>query len=464
LDSSGRNRWGDYSATTIDPADPSIFWTNQEFVAGTNRWATQVTELILPQPDEARWSEPIDGLFDDPTLWLTSHGGAPQPLDQVVFSRATDPGGSITISFPPNPAGYMNALATVRQGNVRLDLSGNHWDFLLHLEVGPYQGRPEATVANGTINSVAGFIAGRPTSEGYLTLDNAGWNVTDVIVGSPSTGTPGYPGEFGGTGVLTIDNNSQMTVGNTLKLWQRGTVNLADGVLTAATIESGGARSFSFTGGTLHVDKFVGELENTGGTLAPGASIGTTNVVLGYFQRAGGALDIEIGGTAPADYDRLIAALADLDGILDVSLVGGFMPSVGDVFDILDASILGSFATITLDPLPFGRRWDLSKLYVTGELSVLPPFEADFDEDGDVDGNDLANWKAGFGAATGAAHMDGDADGDRDVDGADFLTWQRQVGSVRPAVPAAGAVPEPATLMPLAVAIMVLAGRRRRMN
>ena len=31
---SGRNRWGDYSATVVDPIDPQTFWTFQEFVSG----------------------------------------------------------------------------------------------------------------------------------------------------------------------------------------------------------------------------------------------------------------------------------------------------------------------------------------------------------------------------------------------------------------------------------------------
>jgi hypothetical protein len=49
---SGRNRWGDYSATMVDPNDPLSFWTIQEFAltsgnpgGGTGRWATQITQL-----------------------------------------------------------------------------------------------------------------------------------------------------------------------------------------------------------------------------------------------------------------------------------------------------------------------------------------------------------------------------------------------------------------------------------
>jgi hypothetical protein len=40
-----RNRWGDYSATTVDPADPRRFWTTQEWVSSLNIWSTQITEI-----------------------------------------------------------------------------------------------------------------------------------------------------------------------------------------------------------------------------------------------------------------------------------------------------------------------------------------------------------------------------------------------------------------------------------
>jgi hypothetical protein len=85
---------------------------------------------------------------------------------------------------------------------------------------------------------------------------------------------------------------------------------------------------------------------------------------------------------------------------------------------------------------------------------------ADFTLDGRVDGQDLARWKSHIGASSGAARADGDADGDADVDGADFLTWQREVGFGV----AAAAVPEPlapALLFPASV-LLVLVVRRDR--
>lgn len=50
LDGSGRNRWGDYSATAVDPSDPFSFWTIQEFVSADNQYSLQVTQILIPEP------------------------------------------------------------------------------------------------------------------------------------------------------------------------------------------------------------------------------------------------------------------------------------------------------------------------------------------------------------------------------------------------------------------------------
>ncbi len=43
----GRNRWGDYSATVVDPVNPTSFWTFQEIAIGPSDWAVQITQLIV---------------------------------------------------------------------------------------------------------------------------------------------------------------------------------------------------------------------------------------------------------------------------------------------------------------------------------------------------------------------------------------------------------------------------------
>ncbi len=54
LDRLGRNRWGDYSATVVDPDNPLCFWTFQEWadfdINGNDQWATQITQICLASP------------------------------------------------------------------------------------------------------------------------------------------------------------------------------------------------------------------------------------------------------------------------------------------------------------------------------------------------------------------------------------------------------------------------------
>ncbi|HXD40094.1 MAG TPA: hypothetical protein VN649_06000, partial [Ramlibacter sp.] len=40
-------RWGDYSATVVDPRHPLRFWTFQEWPSAQDVWSTQITELKL---------------------------------------------------------------------------------------------------------------------------------------------------------------------------------------------------------------------------------------------------------------------------------------------------------------------------------------------------------------------------------------------------------------------------------
>ena len=55
---------------------------------------------------------------------------------------------------------------------------------------------------------------------------------------------------------------------------------------------------------------------------------------------------------------------------------------------------------------------------------------ADFDRDGDVDGDDLADWLLHSGLSQCALKQHGDADGDGDVDSADEDIWDAEVGGM----------------------------------
>ena len=51
------SRWGDYSAMSIDPADPTRFWTIQTYPSATDpdtggTWSTQITEIVATTPPQ----------------------------------------------------------------------------------------------------------------------------------------------------------------------------------------------------------------------------------------------------------------------------------------------------------------------------------------------------------------------------------------------------------------------------
>jgi hypothetical protein len=50
LDRFGRNSWGDYSTTVVDPGDPLSFWTFQQFVIEEDVWGISITHLAVPEP------------------------------------------------------------------------------------------------------------------------------------------------------------------------------------------------------------------------------------------------------------------------------------------------------------------------------------------------------------------------------------------------------------------------------
>jgi hypothetical protein len=67
----------------------------------------------------------------------------------------------------------------------------------------------------------------------------------------------------------------------------------------------------------------------------------------------------------------------------------------------------------------------------------------DFNGDGVVNDDDLVSWESGFGPGDHATRAQGDSDRDEDVDGADFLAWQRSLGSGQVGGASSAVVPEP---------------------
>jgi hypothetical protein len=143
--------------------------------------------------------------------------------------------------------------------------------------------------------------------------------------------------------------------------------------------------------------------------------------------------------------------VAKLGGTLEVLLIDGFVPKVGDTFGFLFAAggYEGSFDAYHLPALSGGKKWSINPGNSTVFLEVHAGFSADFDGDGDVDAADLAKWQGDHGA-----NGNSDADLDGDSDGADFLAWQRQLRQSL-ASATSSHVPEPGTACLLFVTTLV---------
>ncbi|MAT68685.1 MAG: hypothetical protein CMJ58_04105 [Planctomycetaceae bacterium] len=236
-----------------------------------------------------------------------------------------------------------------------------------------------------------------------------------------------------------------------------GTVNAEGGHVR---FEGDVAGSGNFTGaGTVTM----------AGSYAPGAGPRAIGFGGDLSLTTANAFFIELGGTTPgSQYDQLsVAGTASLGGTLSVSFVdlgsGLFEPAVGDEFEIISAAaVSGGFSTLALPTLSAGF-WQ--PLYGADHftLRIASSLPADFDDDGDVDGDDLTNWQAGYGALD-AEKADGDENLDGQVTGRDFLAWQRQFTPPAPLEgPAAvAAVPEPATAALLLVGLLAWRAARKR--
>jgi hypothetical protein len=136
-----------------------------------------------------------------------------------------------------------------------------------------------------------------------------------------------------------------------------------------------------------------------------------------------------------------------------------FMPELGDQFAVITApgGVIGQFDQV-LQPLglPTGLLFEVQYTATSVVLYVDDTYEADFNRDGVVDGDDLAVWHDAYGV-----NNYGDANSDGVSDGADLLVWQRQLGFGLP-VAMAAAVPEPSTLLLAGLSLSAVAWRRTR--
>ncbi len=231
----------------------------------------------------------------------------------------------------------------------------------------------DGTLAVGWTNSVAGF-----TATGTLNIENAGYvqsasgvigrgtgsngtvNVTgnnsrwdvdsDLYVGGASTGQ-------GGIGLINIDADGSIVVGQRVELWDQGVIDLTGG---GRMLVGGGA--LPLFAGHLYVGEggilagtgtVLGRVVNAGGIVSPGHSPGIIHFSE-FEQDSAGVLHMEIFGLTPGtEYDQLIVS-GDLflGGTLHL-VFENFLPQAGQTFDLFTfgGDVFGAFEQVTFTGL-----------------------------------------------------------------------------------------------------------------
>jgi uncharacterized membrane protein len=135
--------------------------------------------------------------------------------------------------------------------------------------------------------------------------------------------------------------------------------------------------------------------------------LNNNDIIVGESDQKGYFYDLS------ADFQLPLGA----DALYNANEFIRFGASFDSIVRLLDINDGNNFVGVALvDGVEHGFVGDFLNIYgdFTGDLAVTAA--------------DLANWQAGFGT-TGAMRSQGDANYDGRVDGADFLVWQRQLGS-----------------------------------
>lgn len=268
------------------------------------------------------------------------------------------------------------------------------------------------------------------TGTGHLGLTSAGDGAVRVSgAGSTWTNTESLYVGVAGIGDLSVSNGGTIAVDDLLSIGPRG---LVQGNSTVAA-----------------------EVRN-GGTVAPGVSpsfnpndaLGTLQFIGDYTQAAAGTLQIQLASTA--SFDKLVVdGHTTLAGTLKLSLFGGFMPAVGDMFQVLTATdgITGTFSLdfTSLSSGTGGPGWIVvySNSDVVLKFVDFPP--GDYNRNGVVDAADYIVWRGTLGSTTNLV-----ADGNRDnmITQDDYDVWKLHFGEIAGSGSGDSSnapVPEPAT-------------------
>lgn len=167
-------------------------------------------------------------------------------------------------------------------------------------------------------------------------------------------------GDFGNRGEVAITAGASLHDGNYTQTAGRTQVD-ANGVLAAYMIFTGGTLGGNGRlEGDLYLGQALGDEGFTTATLDPGDPLAAGRLELAGNFTLDGILHIDIAGAALHDVLAVDGTLTSRDSTLEVALLDGYDPQLGDRFDYLTARSSGpaaGFAHLLLPGLDPGLAW-----------------------------------------------------------------------------------------------------------
>jgi hypothetical protein len=182
-------------------------------------------------------------------------------------------------------------------------------------------------------------------------------SLNPVIIGKPinidANLVLSSPMEIFNTSTITINTNYVFSCNSVMRFNNSGTLT-----------------NYGTLKGTGSV---IGNFNNLG-SCSPGNSPGTLTIQGNYTAQPIATHDMEIASISSLDAIN-ISGTAALDGTLNITLLGGFTPNIGDQFTIMTyASKTGTFSTVNL-PTISGGIWQINynaNNIILARVAVLP--------------------------------------------------------------------------------------------
>lgn len=305
--------------------------------------------------------------------------------------------------------------------------------------------------ASGTFSTGGNWSGGSApnllTNRGIANVRHvSGGNQTAVVAANASVWEVNVSGTVNQTMTLQVQNGVTLQTFSGINVEAGGAIQLQNATLDAQYVEVFGG---TLTGaGTIVTGSgpIPGQMENRGGTVAPGNGVGTLMIDGRFASGPAATTSFELGGTVAGQFD-LISVIGDIavDGTLVVSLINPFTPAVNNSFTIMTATgnLAGSFDQLQM---PDGFNWKVN--YNADNLELVVGNPGDFNFDNVVNGADYVVWRNnGMGPLN-------------------YGAWRSHFGTTYGSGAGldGGSVPEPAAVVTVLLAACGLAARRRRVT